>query len=271
MPLVRCNGTQIHYQRVGAGSQNLLFVHGLRNSGATWRLQDQLNPKVYTAWLIDLPGCGNSPAPDDWQSCTIEQYTADVVGFCEAMKLTDLCVVGHSLGGAIAISIALDRPDMLAGMVVVAPASTQGIDFVSAEHIDALINADEDEVRAFGHSAFFAQPEENLSEWLMAIVLSAHSNHTKGALLSMRDFRVKDRLGEIRIPTLVVAGDRDGHVPVRYTLETAAAIPRCAVQIYHNVGHTPFWEVQDEFVTLLDEFVQSDIPATRARTARAGQ
>ena len=73
-----------------------------------------------------------------------------------------------------------------------------------------------------------------------------------------------DRLGGVTTPTLVVGGDRDRHVPLRFTLQTAAAIPRCAVQIYHDVGHVPFWEIPDEFVTLLDHYVGVDLPKIEA-------
>ena len=51
----------------------------------------------------------------------------------------------------------------------------------------------------------------------------------------------------------------DRHVPIRYTLRTAAAIRRCAVQIYHSVGHAPFIEVPEEFTELLEEFVLDDL------------
>ena len=68
-----------------------------------------------------------------------------------------------------------------------------------------------------------------------------------------------DRLAEITTPTLVVGGDRDRHIPVRYTLRTAAAIRRCSVQIYHAVGHVPFVEVPDEFAALITQFALTEL------------
>src|SRR5439155_934966 len=78
--------------------------------------------------------------------------------------------------------------------------------------------------------------------------------HVEGAVRSQLEFNVTARLNEIATPTLVVAGDRDRHIPIRYTLSTAAAIRRAGVQIYHNVGHAPFFEVPDRFTQLLEQF-----------------
>jgi pimeloyl-ACP methyl ester carboxylesterase len=71
----------------------------------------------------------------------------------------------------------------------------------------------------------------------------------------MRDFRVEQELGSLGCRTLLIAGDRDRHVPLRNHLATAMAIPRCGLQIFHDVGHVPFAEVPDEFDEVLSRFL----------------
>ena len=67
----------------------------------------------------------------------------------------------------------------------------------------------------------------------------------------MRTFVVEDRLAEIRCPALLVAGDRDRHVPLRNHLATWSALPRAGLHVEHDVGHVPFVEATDTSARLL--------------------
>ena len=71
----------------------------------------------------------------------------------------------------------------------------------------------------------------------------------------MRDFVRQDQLDRLRLPCLLVCGDRDRHVPLRNLLATQQAIPRCGLQVYHDVGHVPFVEVPDRFATDVGHFL----------------
>src|SRR5438132_13563430 len=131
MPSQGVGGLRVHFETEGAGAQSVLFVHGLRNSAESWRpVRDRIDQSALTAWSLDLPGCGRSEAPTSWERCTIDSYAHTVEEFCGARGLADVVVVGHSLGGAIAIRLALQHPKLLRGLVLVAPASTRGFDFV---------------------------------------------------------------------------------------------------------------------------------------------
>lgn len=90
---------------------------------------------------------------------------------------------------------------------------------------------------------------------VLATVRSASAAHVEGAARSMRDFRVEDALGGLAVPALLVAGDRDRHVPLRNHLATAQAIPRCGLQVFHDVGHVPFVEVPDACAEVLARFL----------------
>jgi pimeloyl-ACP methyl ester carboxylesterase len=255
----------VHFERHGHGPEHLVLVHGLSNSGRIWRhTVDRLDPDRFSIWTLDLPGCGESEAPASWDLCSAEHYAQDVRGLIELVGAVRPVVVGHSFGCAVALSLALDAPAPPRGVVLVAPASTQGIDFVSNEQFEQMLHPSQEATIAFARLAFHRPPSEADLAELEQIVLSASPTHTEGAMRSMRDFRVIDRLKDLRVPTFVIAGDRDRHVPVRFALQTAAAIPRCAVHVFHNVGHKPQSEVADQFVELLKEFVLEDLPRREA-------
>lgn len=159
--------------------------------------------------------------------------------------LTRPVLVGHSLGAAIGIRIALDRPGLLGGLVLVAPSSTRGLDFLSAQQIEVLAHpTSDDELVALARAAFRRPPAPEVLEQVMAIVRSASPQHIEGAVYSSRDFRVEEELRGLTCRTLLIAGDRDKHVPLRNHLATAMAVPRCGLQVFTDVGHVPFVEVR---------------------------
>ena len=259
----------LFYDTSGEGAEQLVFVHGFRNSAESWApVRDRLDPTRSTAWYLDLPGTGRSFTPPGWADCTIARYAENVHEFCLALKLTDPVLVGHSLGGATALQAALQHPEAFKGLVLVAPTPAAGIgSYVSQEQLQSLISPTDDELIAFTRAAFHRPPDPELLDRLLVTVRGARRQHVEGAMRSQHGFDVTAQLANLNLPVLVIAGDRDRHVPIRHTLLTAAAIRRCRVQIYHNVGHAPFFEVPDDFVALLEGFALEEPPPRPAPTA----
>ena len=260
VPTTNVAGLDVYCESEGSSGPSLLFIHGFRNSSQSWMpLRSRLDASRTRAWYLDLPGCGRSDVPATWKDCTIAAYTETVRQFCAMVGLSDLILVGHSLGGGIAMNVALAHQGLLRGLVLVAPTPADGIGYLSEDQISSLIDPSDDELEALARAAFHRPPPEAEFQGLLATVRSASPEHIEGAIRSQRDFDIADRLGEIAVPTLVVGGDRDRHIPIRHTLRTAAAIRRCGVQIYHEVGHAPFFEVPDECASLLERFVLAEI------------
>jgi pimeloyl-ACP methyl ester carboxylesterase len=256
------DGLRITVTTSGGGPRHVLFVHGFRNAGAVWAPVMERLPEDFTALAPDLPGCGTSDRPARWERCTIAAYAGDVTELIEVRGLTRPVLVGHSLGAAIGIRIALDRPGLLGGLVLVAPSSTRGLDFLSAQQIEVLAHpTSDDELVALARAAFRRPPAPEVLEQVMAIVRSASPQHIEGAVYSSRDFRVEEELRGLTCQTLLIAGDRDKHVPLRNHLATAMAVPRCGLQVFTDVGHVPFVEVPDEFDRVLARFLNQVSPA----------
>lgn len=117
----------------GHGRRDLVFVHGFQNDHTAWSpLTERLDEDRYRYTSFDLLGCGASGGAETWQRCTIDEYAADLTALCDALDIDRPVVIGHTLGAAITLRAALDNPGRLAGIVLVAPASTTGLDFVPA-------------------------------------------------------------------------------------------------------------------------------------------
>lgn len=269
MPEAWLRDRRIFYEVQGTGADCLLFVHGFRNSAESWSLvRERLDTDRFCAWYLDLPGCGRSGTPPTWKDCTVAQYADDVYQFCSAQGLREVVLIGHSLGGGVAMLVALDHPEVLRALVLVAPTPADGLGYLRDDQLDSLINPSDDELVAVTRAAFHRPPSEAVFDRLLATVRTASPSHVEGAIRSQRAFNVADRLAEISTPTLVVAGDRDRHVPIRHTLRTAATIRHCAVQICHNVGHAPFFEVPDDFAALVQGFVGNDLSSEPGKRRR---
>ena len=185
-------------------------------------------------------------------------YAEDLVAVCDALGLPGPVVIGHSLGGATALEAALTHEDRLRALVLVAPASTTGLDFLpDAAAFESLASPTPEQQRQLARAAFRHPPSEDAFEALLAVIARATSEHIEGAARSTRDFHRHDDLSSLRLPCLLVCGDRDRHVPLRNLLATHEAIPQCGLQVYHDVGHVPFAEVPDRFTADVGRFLGS--------------
>jgi sigma-B regulation protein RsbQ len=255
--IVQSDGVDIAVRQSGDGAVPVVFVHGFQNSSAAWSgVMSRLGDRI-TGVAVDLPGCGASGRPADWSRCSVEHYARDVANVIDALGLEHPVLVGHSLGGGTVLRLGLDHPEMARGLVLVAPISTTGLDFLSAEQIDALADPTEDDALALAHAAFFRPPSDEVFALVMEAVRTASREHIQGAVRSMAAFDVADQLPTLAVAALLVAGDRDRHVPLRNHVATWAGIRRCGLQVFHQVGHVPFDEVPEAFDDVLLRFCGS--------------
>ncbi|MBO0835871.1 MAG: alpha/beta hydrolase [Actinobacteria bacterium] len=253
----RIRGADLAVWQSGTGDRDLVFVHGFQNDHTAWHpLVERLDKDRYRFTSFDLLGCGASGGAGGWERCTIDEYGADLTALCDVLDLDRPVMLGHSLGGAIILSAALANPRRFAGVVLVAPASTTGLDFLPDEaSFDALAHPTREQQRALARAAFRRPPTEEAFRELMAIIELASPEHVEGAARAMRTFTRQPDLLDLNVPSLLVCGDRDRHVPLRNHLATQQAIPRCGLQVYFDIGHVPFVETPDTCAADVERFL----------------
>jgi sigma-B regulation protein RsbQ len=246
----------IAFDRRGQGNTELVLIHGFQNDCATWdRFVAQIDLDRFQITRFDLVGCGGSSAAKTWSRCTIDEYALDLLALCDELQLAAPIAIGHSLGGGTVLRAALRAPDRFAALVLVAPVSTTGLDFIPDGAFEGLVRPTLDQQRELARAAFRRSPPADEFEALMAVIAKATPEHIEGAARSMRDFRCQGELSALKPPALLVCGDRDGHVPVCNHLATWQAIPRCGLQVYSDVGHVPFVETAEAFARDVLRFV----------------
>lgn len=268
MPRVELDDTFLHYDEAGEGDQAIVFLHGWISSRRNWvETIPRLPLDRLRAYAFDFRGAGESGRPD--AGLDPERFADDIAAAMRALGVARFHVVGHSLGGLVGELLALNHPDRVDRLVLVAPAASGGLPAPAL--MEMVGRASRDPVRF--RAVCELDRARPLSERLSAIQAEdAHAcseEHVVKVLSAMRDLDLRARLPSITAPTLMVVGDRDGLRP--YNLDDAARIPNCALQVFYRVGHWIPWDVPQAFADLLVDFLDHgpapalDVPLMAAK------
>ena len=168
MPELIRDGVALAYEEAGVGDPSLLLVHGIACHRGFWRPQFERFRGEQRVVAIDLRGHGDSDAPHE--PYTIQGLAEDVGWMCEQLGLGQPMVVGHSLGGIVALELAATRPDLVASAVmidsVLLPAAGR-MEFV-AELVVRLRGPDGAQVLRDYFATFFSpHAPEDLQRWVL--------------------------------------------------------------------------------------------------------
>lgn len=264
MPLVNINGVGINYESAGQG-EAIVLLHGSTNSTLGWTNQVPVLSQNYRTVAIDCRGCGKSAAPPNEDDYSIKIFAGDVAGVLDALKIRKCCLVGHSLGGIIAMQFAMDYPEKLAALVPV-DTTSGGFDR-PADYAETRARLDE-LARTKGMAAVFEynatsnpmmrQRFEEHPEMKEASRRRMTTTSVNGYIYVEKAINnwkhVTPRLGEIRVPTIIFWGDQDlaFKEPVRILKEAIAGAELVTVK---GAGHSPHEEKPDLFNKKLLEFL----------------
>jgi pimeloyl-ACP methyl ester carboxylesterase len=186
---------------------------------------------------------------------------ADVAALFDALGVPSAHVVGLSLGGCVALALALDHPERVRSLTLVntfarpAPAGTRGA-FRFLGRLGLLACAPMSVVAAHVARGLFPRPEH--ADLCRAAAESLASNPRSTYLACIRGllgFDVRARLGEVRCPTLVIAGDRDTTVPLAAKTLLHRSIPGATLEVVGDSGHVTPADRADRFNSLLLRFL----------------
>lgn len=111
------NGTRLAYEEMGVGNRSLVFVHGWTCNHSHFSPQMDAFRQNYHVVAVDLRGHGQSDKPP--MEYTLSVFAEDVAEICNELQLDTPIVVGHSMGGAVALEVAARYPDFLSGIVLI--------------------------------------------------------------------------------------------------------------------------------------------------------
>lgn len=225
------SGVDIHYEMIGAG-EPVVLVHGLSSSSWWWtRTVPALAPH-YTVYMVDLPGFGrHGRYPHRLRFAELSSW---LLQWLDALKLSRIRLVGHSMGGALAIQVASQRPRSIDQLVLAAPAAfPQHAGTLSSYLLPtatALLNTSPTFLPILAYDALRAGPRTLLR---ISRELIAHD--------------ASEDLARITAPTLLIWGRRDSLVPPAAGDAIRRAMPHAELVVIEGAGHVVMYDRALEF------------------------
>lgn len=262
MPFASVNGIHLRYDVAGRAaprSPPVVFLHGLGSSSADWALQVPVFAERYRVITLDLRAHGEST--DSTGRFTVEQMADDVGGLLAQLNEPPAHVVALSLGGCVALALALHHPARVRSLTLVnafakyTPVGLRGA-LRSLRRMWLLWFAPMSSVADFVARGLFPKPEQR--PYYEAAVASLSKNRRSTYFASIRAilaFNALDQLHAIRQPTLIVAGDRDQTVPRSAQTALHRAIPGSRLLVAPDSGHATPYDQAELFNRAVLEFI----------------
>jgi len=231
----------------------VLFLHGIRGNGRNWGPQLHVfSAEGFTSAAWDARGYG---ASDDYEApLQFDHFGGDVVRVAEHFGVQQLHLVGLSMGGRIARNVALRFPERLLSLTLVS--TTPGFDALSPDQVRRFVtehrNRTPDAVRRLLGSRARGEALDELSDSLSRVREESYRKTLIASVAQDRDAPIEN----IRVPTLVIAGDEDKVYPARIARELAQRIPGARLVMMRGAGHLPNLERPGRFNEILLDFLK---------------
>jgi 3-oxoadipate enol-lactonase len=238
-----CNMTTLNYLDPNpAGHPTVLLLHGLGADANSWILQiPALSEAGFRPIATDTPGFGWSPY--DERGWSIPRMAAHLASLLAELQTGPAHVVGLSMGGTIAQQLTLDYPQLTRSLVLVStfavlrPHTVRGWYYFLQRFILVNTLGLVAQARVVAQTVFPAPGQEQLRKILVETISRANPRAYRKAMASLGRFNSMKRLGEIRVPTLVVTGANDTTVPPNRQRRLVENIPGARQVVIPEAGH----------------------------------
>jgi pimeloyl-ACP methyl ester carboxylesterase len=225
------------YYHVYEGSREaqrsvVVLIHGAGGTHLYWPPELRRFPG-YCMVALDLPGHGKSTG------CglqSIVEYAQAVKEWLLALGLHSAIFAGHSMGSAIALTLALEAPEHVAGLILVGAGARLRVTPQLLENA-ASATTYQNAVNVAMEWSFSSGVSPRLKELAAQRMSETRSSVIYGDFLACNSFDVTASIGEIHQPTLVVCGSEDRMTPVRYSQFLAERIPGASLKVIPEAGH----------------------------------
>lgn len=271
---------KIHYLQAGHGTTKWVLVHGLGSYAKAYTKMMGALPEGVEAYALDLPGFGQTAKGN--QHTTMENYAKVVDGFIRALHLDDVVLMGHSMGGQIAMTAALENPDWLKKMVLLAPAGIERFSEKDQKWLHTVtteslyMNLTDEQIRQNFNINFYGgqlpkdamfmyedrlalkQDKDSYAEYCATLV---------GCIQGMLSAPVYSELERIAVPTLILFGKEDALIPNRILHPTLTMEqmmeelhkdhPKIKSKLLEHSGHFIIWDQANGIIKETEKFTQT--------------
>lgn len=269
------NGVRTRYRQAGGEGMPVILIHGLGASAEIWSANLGALASRHRVFAPDLPGFGLTEKPE-WMDYGPGAYSRFVRDFMAALGIGKAALVGHSLGGGVALRVILDDPGRVERIILVSSAGL-GREVSLPLRIASL---------PFFGRIFFKPPLPVFIRFLHRLVYNPEAITPEFAHLyyemffqpgavraftsilrniaTLRGARpgilepIREGLGAITAPALILWGRQDRILPVSQAFDAAGRIPGACLHVFERCGHMPNVEYPEEFNRILLDFLAED-------------
>jgi len=262
---IEVNGVLTNYHDVGQGPQTVVLIHGSGpgvSAWANWRLTLPALAERFRVVAPDIPGFGYTERPEGARY-DLENWTQHLLGFLDALGLENVCLVGNSFGGALALSMTTTRPERVSKLVLM---GSVGVPFQITPGLDKVWGFEPslDNMRELFE--VFAYDQSRMTDELAESRLRAATRPgVQEAFSSMfpapRQQGVdgltvdEDLIAGIDKPTLVIHGRDDQVIPLENSLRLTTLIGPSQLHVFGQCGHWVQIEHADAFNRIVEDFL----------------
>ncbi len=265
MPHVSISDCNLYVEQHGNGYP-VLFVSGLSGLSSYWAEQVPVFAKEFTVVLHDHRGTGKSDHTE--MAYTVDRMAADVVELMDRLEIPRAHIVGHSTGGAIAQTLAIEHPERVAAMVVAAswPKPDAFFRRLFMLRREILTQLGQAAYAQAGNLALY--PPRYVADNNEALRLQEAQSVATMAPVSVMASRIDaimafDRsaeLGRIKAPTLIVGAADDQTTPAYFSEALARAIPKAELKMFPSGGHCFSKLLARDFNNAVQPFLRANTP-----------
>jgi pimeloyl-ACP methyl ester carboxylesterase len=270
------SGVRIAYTDEGTGPETLIFIHGLGSYLPAWDKNVAELSRHYRCIAIDLPGYGKSAKTG--VTAGMASYANDVLALMDALQLEQATLIGHSMGGQIAITAAVKEPQRIKHLILAAPAGVETFTeqqkqlFKTTVTPESVQKTTPEQVAANFKANFHQMPNDvqymidDRLKMAESAEFGAYSTVVAGSVTAMVDEPVYEQLPQVQVPTLIIFGAQDALIPNRYlnpslTTQTVAEtgrdrIPNSQLVMLPEAGHFLQFEQAEAFNRAIRDFLR---------------
>ena len=256
MSKIELNNIKLYYEEYGSGEEAIILLHGFLSSSKMWT--NNYIPdlkKRYKVYIIDVRGHGNSNEVKI--GCNLQQMADDIYQFVTLKNLDKCTLAGMSMGGAIAIQFAINYPDKIKSLILMNPGPgslfSKGFSFISP--ILSFVSQKKYLLKPFLKSVLRNPlPHEILLEFVDDAVLVSKESwleylHPDNRISNYKNLKL------LTIPALVIIGEKDKAVPIKFQKDVADTIPGAVKVIMNNEGHAVVMENSTKVLSEINSFL----------------
>ena len=244
---VDIEGLRIHYRAAGSLSvptgQKVLYVHGTGCDGRVWERHAGVVAGKHTPVCIDLPGHGKSSGAG---FRGVADHAYYVVGLADHLGWDEFVVAGHSLGGAIALHVAIYFPERLCGMMLVDTGARLRVDPHVLETA-RLLASGQNPAAIDPRLGFAKNTPQPVVDAITSLTSETDPKVTYKDWISDDTFDCISRLKAIKTTSIAICGSEDYFTPVKYSEYFRDNLPSCSLQVIEEAGHWTYHEQPQVF------------------------